>query len=175
MRKIGAVVLMEVVIGAVGLFIEERFAVPGDVLWAGVAITGMVGIVLLYSPEIIRRVTVSRPENPGDESPPPPYPISTTWISGKEAFEMVRRSTLVNPPPSWSDDLLKPEWRDIQQYKKARASEMASMHLGDFRIEYPDAVREGEDGREYGAQTLAWWIGKKITVEDYEPGSCRER
>ena len=31
---------MEVVIGAVGLFVEERFAVPGDILWGGVAPVG---------------------------------------------------------------------------------------------------------------------------------------
>ena len=54
MRKHWAVVvLMEVVIGAVGLFVEERFAVPGDILWGSVALAAMGGIVALFSPEII--------------------------------------------------------------------------------------------------------------------------
>ena len=44
---------MEVVIGAVGLFVEERFAVPGDILWGGVALVAVGGLVALYSPEII--------------------------------------------------------------------------------------------------------------------------
>ena len=44
---------MEMVIGAVGLFVEERFAVPGDILWGGVALVGVGGLVALYSPEII--------------------------------------------------------------------------------------------------------------------------
>ncbi len=44
---------MEVVIGAVGLFVEERFAVPGDILWGGVALVAVGGLVALYSPDII--------------------------------------------------------------------------------------------------------------------------
>ena len=54
---------MEVVIGAVGLFVEERFAVPGDILWGGVALAAVGGIVALYSPEIItwlRKITSPR-------------------------------------------------------------------------------------------------------------------
>ena len=53
MRKHWAAGLMEVVIGAVGLFVEERFAVPGDILWGGVALVAVGGLVALYSPEII--------------------------------------------------------------------------------------------------------------------------
>ena len=54
---------MEMVIGAVGLFVEERFAVPGDILWGGVALAGVAGIVTLYGPEIItwlRKITSPR-------------------------------------------------------------------------------------------------------------------
>ena len=45
---------MEAGIGAVALFVEQRFAVPGDILWAGLAIAAFGGIGVLYSPEIFR-------------------------------------------------------------------------------------------------------------------------
>ena len=62
---------MEMVIGAVGLFVEQRFGVPGDILWAVVAVVGLVGIGALYSPEIItwlRKITS-----------PPSRAISMLW------------------------------------------------------------------------------------------------
>ena len=37
--------------GAVALLIEQRFAVPGDILWAGVAIAAFGGIGVPYSPD----------------------------------------------------------------------------------------------------------------------------
>ena len=54
---------MEVSIGAAGLFVEGRFAVPGDILWGGVVLAAVCGIGVLYSPEIItwlRKITSSR-------------------------------------------------------------------------------------------------------------------
>ena len=88
MRKIGAAVLMEVVIGAVALFIEERFAVPGDILWAGVAIAAFGGIGVLYSPEIFRwaaRKVTSPPKHEiqgkVQEDASPPTSSSEQYVS----------------------------------------------------------------------------------------------
>ena len=161
---------MEVVIGAVALFIEERFAIPGDIMWAGVAIAGTVCIGALYSPEILRwatRKVTSPPEQETqgkvhEDALPLPYPVSYTWLESKEAYMLIRTSTLVIPLPDWSKDIQKPEWEEIQDYEETQANEMAAMYLGDFKLECPDAVRDGE----YGLQTLRWWIGKKIQEQD---------
>ena len=75
---------------------------------------------------------------------------------------LIRDSTLVIPPPDWSKNIQKPEWNEIRNYKKAQANEMASMHLGDFKLECPAAFRDGK----YGLQALRWWIGKKIQKRD---------
>ena len=56
MRKPVAAVLVEMVIAAVGFFVEERFAVPGDILWLGVVVLGTLAIGVLYRPELIRWV-----------------------------------------------------------------------------------------------------------------------
>ena len=158
---------MEVVIVATGLLVEERFAVPGDILWAGVAIAGTVCIVALYSPEILRwatRKVTSPPEEEtqgriqGDSSPPP-YPVSDKWLESKKAYTLIRTSTLVIPLPDWSKDIQKPEWEEIQDYEETQAKEMASMYLEEFKLECPDAM---SGGKLYGLQTLRWWIGKKI-------------
>ena len=57
---------MEAGIGAVALLVEQRFAVPGDILWAGVAIVMFGSIGVLYSPEILR--WISAPPRPDHSS-----------------------------------------------------------------------------------------------------------
>ena len=60
---------MEAGIGAVALFVEQRFAVPGDILWAGVAFVMFGSILLLYSPEIFRCIASKVTSPPRAEDP----------------------------------------------------------------------------------------------------------
>ena len=127
-------------------------------------------IPLLYSPELLRwaapKVT-SPPKHEtqgrvqGDASPPP-YPVSYTCLERKEAYTLIRTSTLIIPPPDWHEDIQNPDWQEIQDYKETRANEMASMYLEEFNLECPEAVRDGK----YGRETLRWWIGKKIREQE---------
>ena len=97
-----------------------------------------------------------------EDPSPPPYPVSYTWLESKEAYMLIRTSTLVSPLPASFEDIENPDWEDIQDHKESKADVIASMHLGDFNLECPDAVRDGK----YGLQTLRWWIGKKIEEQD---------
>ena len=99
---------------------------------------------------------------PGPSSTPRHYPVSPTSVDSKEAYQQIRASPLVAPVPDWSKDSEKPEWEEIQQRKEEKANLLAAMYLQDFKLECPDAVRDGR----VGFQTLLWWIGKKIQERD---------
>ncbi len=47
---------------------------------------------------------------------------------------------------------------------------MAEYYLGIFASQYPEAVREGENGMEYQPEVLKWWAhrmyNKKTTPKD---------
>ena len=86
-----------------------------------------------------------------------PWPVSHIWWEPREAYMLIRNSSLVAPPPASFEDMENPDWEAIQDSKEASADVIASMHLEDFKMECPDAVRDGK----YGLQTLRWWIGRR--------------
>ena len=142
---------------------EAHEVIPWE--WAILAATGsLMGAIVPWIPwdrlwpASTTDVLVESTEEAGSTASPPQYPTSTTWLGPRKAFMLIRTSTLVAPPPASFEDIEDPDWEDIQHRKEARAGEMASMYLGDFGLECPDAVRDGK----YGLQTFRWWIGKKI-------------
>ena len=97
-----------------------------------------------------------------EDAPPPPYPVSYTWFKPKKAYRMIRTSALVAPLRASLEDRENPDWEDIQDHKEAEANAIASMYLGEFKMECPAAFRDGK----YGLDALRWWIGKEIQKRD---------
>ena len=171
MRKFWTAVLMEAGIGAVALFVEQRFAVPGDILWAGLAIAAFGGIGVLYSPEILRwlrkisaprvQTTAAPVEHATLPLPKSQIPEPTKWLKRAVALEIMRHSTLVVAPPDDSD-IEKIDWEDKQHYQDMVEREQVLMYLEDFKLEHPEAFRRGR----FGSPTLQWWIAKKAMEKD---------
>ena len=147
-------------------FLAEYFWPAGDLRWAYVIVSGAITIPLLYSPEIFRwaarKVTpLPEQETQGkvqEDTSPPPYPGSYTWLDKADAFLLIRGSTLV---PNVPYDFNKP-WTKSEGRERVRANSITFGDLAEFGGACPEAVRDGK----YGRETLEWWIGKKIQEQD---------
>ena len=126
---------MEAGIGAVALLVEQQFAVPSDILWAGVAIVMFGSIGVLYSPEILRwisappvQTTAAPVENATLPLAKSRIPKPTKWLTRAVSLEIMRYSTLVVSPPGYSD-IETLEWTDKQDYQDMREREQVLMYL----------------------------------------------
>ena len=183
MRKALVAVLMEGVVGAIALFVEERYAIPGDIFWLCVALAGVLVIVALYSPEITRwvRKSVERPKvvvGGGTRRRPPSRsrrspvgqavekrqmvkesrPTKAIWIDRQRALHILRHSSLVPGTKLYagiSERLMSTTGKTAEDRKIDDLTQ--GLYL-EFENQHPEAVRaDGCDER-----MLRLWISRQI-------------